>query len=49
LIAEVDETEALAAVKHLTSLMSGVAIIAIVMIVAMTLLVTGYLIKPINR
>jgi len=48
LIAEVAETEALTAVKALTSLVSGVALIAIVVIVMISLLITGYITKPIN-
>lgn len=48
LIAEVDEAEAFAAVKALTSLMSGVALIAMIAIVMISLLITGYITKPIN-
>lgn len=49
LIAEIDESEALAAVTHLTSLITGIALIASVVIVAMTWLITAYLTNPINR
>ncbi len=49
LIAETDEAEALAAVKDLTSLVTGVALIAIVAIAMISLLITGYITKPINH
>ena len=49
LIAEVDEAEALLAVKNLTSLSSGLAIIFIAGLLGITVMVTSYLTKPIQQ
>ncbi|MCP4403148.1 MAG: HAMP domain-containing protein [bacterium] len=49
LIAEINETEALAAVQKLRIFMGETAVTACVMIVVIALLVTGYITTPINN
>ncbi|MCP4106776.1 MAG: methyl-accepting chemotaxis protein [Desulfobacteraceae bacterium] len=49
LIAEIDKTEALASVKHLTLLACGAAIIVIAIITGVSLFFTWSIINPVNR